>query len=82
MLIKVKAITGFLRMIFVNSDNLLLDLTPDSAFSLSFSSNPLLLYYYCLNCPVPLFLRFLNVNVSTLSINFHTTGNSLGKSLK
>ncbi|KJV73242.1 hypothetical protein OTSUT76_3160 [Orientia tsutsugamushi str. UT76] len=27
MLIKVKAITGFLRMIFVNSDNLLLDLT-------------------------------------------------------
>ncbi|WP_231108627.1 hypothetical protein [Orientia tsutsugamushi] len=38
MLIKVKAITSFLRMIFVNSDNLLLDLTADSAFSLSFSS--------------------------------------------
>ncbi|WP_080503900.1 hypothetical protein [Orientia tsutsugamushi] len=37
MLIKVKAITGFLRMIFVNSGNLLLELT-DSAFGLSFSS--------------------------------------------
>nr|WP_041621127.1 hypothetical protein [Orientia tsutsugamushi] len=29
----------------------------------------LLLYYHCLNCPVALFLRFLSVDISTLSIN-------------
>ncbi|WP_231108508.1 hypothetical protein [Orientia tsutsugamushi] len=37
MLMKVKAITRFRRIILANSDNLLLDLT-DSVFALSFSS--------------------------------------------